>query len=449
MIFSVKNLSFHRRLIFSLRRLLHSFAYFLASVIGLWLFLVVLMLAESAVYAATSVSVSMWAMVIAALSAAWFFLPVVQFLQHLMDKLLFRQQLDILHAIQELGVSDLASLPQEHVEMALLERIANICHRSHVVLDERNDDGTGRLFCYPKDSPVPPMHGETCASYELILPIKWQQGMAWLHLGLREDGWPTDQDERKSLKDLASFAAMSLEHARLSHQQSQQVRLDSISRVTGQLHSHDIKNRLHDLAFLAHHMESGKLEEDDLKVLVGSIRKVVGRMETVMLRMADPNAPIHPKLKACDLTAILKQQLNERLWPELIHIDADLSALPPIYGDAVLLQGVFENLFDNAVQAMNKQGRLQISVQQDGNTIMLGVRDEGNGMSDDFIRNRLFRLFSTSKEDGLGIGLYLSQRIIEAHEGQLFATSEGIGKGSTFWVVLPCFEYQKHEVNRV
>ncbi|MDQ6974625.1 MAG: ATP-binding protein, partial [Mariprofundaceae bacterium] len=172
----------------------------------------ILMLAESAVYAVTGVSVSMWAMVIAALAAAWFFLPVVKFLQHLMDRLLFRQQLDTLHAIQALGVSDLASLPQEHVEMALLERIANVCHRSHIVLDERNDDGTGRLFCYPKDSPTPPMHGDSCPFYELILPIQWQQSMAWLHLGSRIDGWPTDQDERQSLKDLAEFAAISLEH---------------------------------------------------------------------------------------------------------------------------------------------------------------------------------------------------------------------------------------------
>ncbi|MDQ6974198.1 MAG: HAMP domain-containing sensor histidine kinase, partial [Mariprofundaceae bacterium] len=224
-----------------------------------------------------------------------------------------------------------------------------------------------------------------------------------------------------------------------------QVRLDSISRVTGQLHSHDIKNRLHDLAFLAHHMESGKLEEDELKVLVGSIRKVVGRMETVMLRMADPHAPIHPKFKACDLTALLKQQLDERLWPELIQLDCDLPTLPPIKADPILLQGVFENLFDNAVQAMNKQGCLHIAIQQNEKKIMLSVSDEGNGMTDDFIKNRLFRLFSTSKEDGLGIGLYLSQRIIEAHHGQLFATSDGIGKGSTFWVMLPCFEYQKHE----
>jgi len=442
----IAQFSFHRRIIFSLRRLVHSSAYFLASLMALWLFLVVLMLAESAIYSLTGVSVSMWAMVIAAIATAWFFLPVVQFLQHLMDRLLFRQQLDTLRAIQDLGASDLASFPQEHVEMALLQRIAKICHRSQVVLDERNSEGVGRLFSYPKHAPVPPMQGQRSDAYELVLPIAWQQGLAWLHLGLRTDGWPTDHDERQSLKDLANFAAISLEHARLSHQQSQQVRLDSISRVTGQLHSHDIKNRLHDLAFLAHHMESKKLDEAELNMLVSSIRKVVGRMQTIMLRMADPNAPIHPKLKACDICYTLQQQLKDRLWPESIQIDADLPPLAAIAGDAVLLQGVFENLLDNAVQAMNKQGALHITATEDEGNIVVAIRDHGTGMSDSFIKNRLFRLFSTSKEDGLGIGLYLSQRIIEAHAGKLFASSEGIGKGSTFWVVLPCFKDQASEV---
>lgn len=434
------NMPFHRRIFFSLRHLLHSLAYFLSSIMAIWVFLVVLMLAESLIYALTDVSVSMWAMVVAAIATAWFFLPIVQFLQDLMDRFFFPQQLDILHAIQELGASDLASLPQEHVEMALLERIANICHRSQVVLDERNSDGTGCLFSYPKHAPLPPMQGQSCDAYEIVLPIAWQQRMAWLHLGARTDALPTDMDERQSLKDLANFAAMSLEHARLSHQQSQQVRLDSISRVTGQLHSHDMKNRLHDLAFLAHHMESGKLEADELKLLVGSIRKVVGRMETIMLRMSDPNAPIHPKLKACDVSHILQQQQQERLWPESIHIVTDLPPLPMVAADVVLLQAVFENLFDNAVEAMNKQGILHISAKQEGSNIVVAVRDNGNGMSPDFINNRLFGLFSTSKDDGLGIGLYLSQRIIEAHQGKLFASSEGHGKGSTFWVSLPCFE---------
>ncbi len=439
MIRTAARLPFHRRIIFSLRRLLHSLAYLLSSVIALWLFLAVLMLAESLLYVLTGVSVSMWAIVIAALAAAWFFLPVVKFFQNLIDQRLFRQQLDILRAIQELGASDLASLPQEHVEMALLERIAHICHRQPVSLDERREDGSGCLFLYPKDAAVPPLNGEWCADYELVVPIRWQQGTAWLHLGAREDGLPTEQDEQNSLRDLAGFAAMSLEHARLSHQQSQQVRLDSISRVTGQLHSHDMKNRLHDLTFLAHHMESGKLDDADLKVLVGSIRKVVGRMQSIMLRMTDPHAPLHPNIQACPLTMMLQQHIDDRLWPESVHVQTNFPEVPAIAGDSGLLLAVFENLFDNAVEAMNKQGEICVDATVVDGFVHVRVHDHGAGMSEDFIRNRLFRLFSTSKEDGLGIGLYLSQRIIEAHGGSLSASSAGVGQGSVFDVMLPLY----------
>jgi signal transduction histidine kinase len=61
-------------------------------------------------------------------------------------------------------------------------------------------------------------------------------------------------------------------------------------------------------------------------------------------------------------------------------------------------------------------------------------------MSDAFIRNRLFRLFSTTRPNGLGIGLYLSRRIVEAHGGEIGAESEGEGKGSTFFIRLPMWQ---------
>jgi len=434
-------------MLFSLRRLLHSAAYFLASIATLSLFVVVLMLAEALIYTLTGRAASMWAMALAGLATAVFFLPIVQGLQHFIDRVLFHRQLDTLETIQQLGAGDLAELPQEHVEHALLERIAAICHRRTVILDERDDEGHGAVFCYPELSARPPIAGVSCSDYELVLPIHRREGMAWLHLSPRLDGWATDPDEYQSLQHLARFAAMSLEHARLSHQQSQLARLDSISRVTGQLHSHDMKNRLHDLAFLAHHLQSGKLEKDELAVLVTSIRKVVGRMQTVMLRMSDPNAPIHPKLKICDIAALLRQQIDERLWPESVHVHIDFPVLPHVLADALLLQGVFENIFDNAVQAMNKQGKLDVSAQVNGDFLQVSVRDYGSGMRASFIEQRLFRMFATSKDDGLGIGLYLSQRIVEAHGGKISANSDGKGKGCTFHVSLPlCQDMPKGEV---
>jgi signal transduction histidine kinase len=61
-------------------------------------------------------------------------------------------------------------------------------------------------------------------------------------------------------------------------------------------------------------------------------------------------------------------------------------------------------------------------------------------MSQEFINQRLFRLFATSKSNGLGVGLYLSRRIVEAHGGTITAESDGARKGSTFIVRLPLWQ---------
>ena len=378
-------------------------------------------------------------MLLAAIVAVLFFSPIVHRLQLTVDKLFFKRHLDTLAAIRALGAGDLADLPIENIETALMERICDICHRSHAALDERMGE-EGKVFCYPAKAPPPGAEGAIAKGYELVLPIERREGTAWLHLGPRTDGWATDDEELRSLTSLSRFAAMSLEHARLSHKQVQDARLDSLSRMTSQLHSHDLKNRLHDLSFLAHHIGSGKLDAEDTFRLVGAIRKVVGRMQTLMQRMADPLAPIHPSLVPCDVSMLLKKSISDRLWPESVQIKETLPDLPAAAADNAMLQGVIENLFDNAVQAMQKQGDLFVSTAQVGDMIEIRVRDSGQGIPEAFLKQRLFRLFATSKESGLGIGLYLSKRIIETHGGTITAESGGKGKGSTFIVRLPLWQ---------
>jgi signal transduction histidine kinase len=424
---------------FSVRRLLHSVAYFLASVAVMGLFFVVLMLTESAWYTITGHAVSLGALVLAALSAALFFSPIVHAVQRLIDHIFFRRHLDTMAAIRELGAGDLAELPQENIEPALLQRIATISYRSPVALDERIGD-EGHAFVFPVEAPTPPANGGNSQDYELVLPIPRREGPAWLHLGPRSDGWLADAREMQSLGSIARFASMSLEHARLSHRQVEAARLDSISRITAQLNSHDLKNRLHDLSFLAHHIGSGKLDEADIRHLLEAIRKVVGRMQTLMQRMADPQAPLHPSIAPCDLTDLLRRHCRERLWPEGIRVHVDLPELPPVAGDGSMLESVFENLFDNAVQAMQKQGDLSLTAELLDDCLEVRVDDTGIGMTRAFIDHRLFELFSTSKESGLGIGLYLSRRIIDAHQGTIRAHSPGKGKGCTFFVRLPLWQ---------
>ncbi len=429
---------------------MHSFAYFAATLAAIAMFVLVLMLAESAVYAVSGQPVSAWAMVIAAITAAFGYAPLVQGMQRGLDRIFFRHQLDMLAAIRQLGAGDLAQLQIEDVERALLERICNVSYRCYAALDERALPDGG-WFSYPEDSPwiAAEYDGDTHPDYALRLQLPAANGEAYLWLGPRRDGKPMDAEERASLESLAKFSAMSLEHARLTHQQAEAARLDSLSRVTRQLHSHDLKNRLHDLSFLAHHLGSGKLDEDDVQRMLTAIRKVTGRMQTLMQRMSDPNAPVEPLIAPLDLVALLETSIRDRLWPESLQIEQEYENLSAVAGDADLLQGVFENLYDNAVQAMQGQGKIGIEarvVETEHKAMAeVRVRDQGYGMTEAFIRQRLFHLFATSKSNGLGVGLYLSRRIVQAHGGTITAESAGARKGSTFIVTLPLWQNQPDE----
>jgi len=433
----------------------HSFAYFVATLAAIAMFVLVLMLAESAVYGVTGQPVSVWAMAIAAVTAAFGYAPLVQGMQRGLDRIFFRHQLDMLAAIRQLGAGDLAQLQIEDVERALLERICNVSYRRYAALDERALPD-GDWFSFPSDAPFiePEYAGDTHAGYALRLQLPAANGEACLWLGPRRDGRPMDAEERASLESLAKFSAMSLEHARLTHQQSEAARLDSLSRVTRQLHSHDLKNRLHDLSFLAHHLGSGKLDEEDVQRMLTAIRKVTGRMQTLMQRISDPNAPVDPLIAPLDLAELLKASIRDRLWPESLRVEQTFEDIPAVAGDADLLQGVFENLYDNAVQAMQGQGKICIEARllasQDSEAaahamVEVRVHDQGCGMSEIFIRQRLFHLFATSKSNGLGVGLYLSRRIVEAHGGTITAKSGGARKGSTFIVRLPLWQNQPDE----
>jgi len=190
----------------------HSFAYFAATLAAIAVFVLVLMLAESAVYAAAGRPVSVWAMAIAAITAAFGYAPLVQSLQRGLDRIFFRHQLDMLAAIRQLGAGDLAQLPIEDVERALLERICMVSYRRYAALDERALLD-GEWFSFPSDAPlIEAEHdNEMHDDYALRLKLPAANGDAYLWLGPRRDGRLMDAEERTSLESLAKFSAMSLE----------------------------------------------------------------------------------------------------------------------------------------------------------------------------------------------------------------------------------------------
>ena len=136
-----------------------------------------------------------------------------------------------------------------------------------------------------------------------------------------------------------------------------------------------------------------------------------------------------------DITALADEVLS--ILPPPTGITAERVGEPSVMGhvDRDMIRQVVLNLVSNAYQAMPDGGRLTLSVDAAGGAVQIGVRDTGMGMTEE-VRNRLFEPFFTTKARGVGLGLAVSKRIVEAHAGTIRATSE-VGAGTQFTVLLP------------
>jgi two-component system, LuxR family, sensor kinase FixL len=118
------------------------------------------------------------------------------------------------------------------------------------------------------------------------------------------------------------------------------------------------------------------------------------------------------------------------------------SGLPPVLGDQVQLQQVLINLVINGIQAMatviDRPRELLIRSRQEADQLLIAVRDSGIGIAHEQM-SQVFDTFFTTKADGMGMGLSICRSIIEAHGGQVWASSND-GPGVTFQFTLPSIQ---------
>ena len=126
----------------------------------------------------------------------------------------------------------------------------------------------------------------------------------------------------------------------------------------------------------------------------------------------------------------------------LVRVELD-GGLPMILGDRIQLQQVLLNLIVNALEAMSGGGdglyELVVrSARDPANGVLVSVSDSGPGL-DPTSLDRLFEPFHTTKAQGLGLGLAISRRILEAHDGRLWATAN-VPRGAVFQFTVPVGE---------
>ena len=134
------------------------------------------------------------------------------------------------------------------------------------------------------------------------------------------------------------------------------------------------------------------------------------------------------------LTFIEKEILFRNIRLDL-HLRGDL---PPVVSNKGQLQQVFLNIVNNAVDAVEKDGLIEIRTDiKDENTAMVSIKDTGPGISQDILRH-IFEPFYTTKEKGkgTGLGLSISYGIMQKLGGTILVRSE-VNKGTTFTVEIP------------
>jgi signal transduction histidine kinase len=90
----------------------------------------------------------------------------------------------------------------------------------------------------------------------------------------------------------------------------------------------------------------------------------------------------------------------------------------------------------NAHDALRDHGRIEVSTEHRDGRVVLSVSDNGCGMEEAFVKDSLFRPFQSTKKKGLGIGLFQSRAIVQAHGGAIHVQTE-VGRGTTFLISLP------------
>ena len=117
----------------------------------------------------------------------------------------------------------------------------------------------------------------------------------------------------------------------------------------------------------------------------------------------------------------------------------------PIQGDRDLLIQAILNVIVNAVQAMEKGGRLEIRTELASGEHAVTIRDQGGGIPEE-LRNKIYNLYFTTKSGGSGIGLAMTYRVVQLHGGTIDFTSRS-GEGTEFQLRFPAIEENNRDVS--
>jgi len=231
--------------------------------------------------------------------------------------------------------------------------------------------------------------------------------------------------------------------------------LDQLAYVgqATQSFAHEVRSPLNNIAMGVQYLAAKLPPGEALQQALNKIQVECTRLSSLMNDMLAWAKPVEPKLEPTDLVALLQRLLNRwnaRIAQRNVRLIVQApEACPPVLADSHLIEQVFVNLIDNALQAMPAGGHLSVTLQAvsrngAGESVEVRVADSGPGIPDE-ARRRIFDPYFTTRPNGTGLGLAICKRLVTIHRGAI-AVESFPGTGTIFTVTLPQYDAEQAEL---
>jgi signal transduction histidine kinase len=251
------------------------------------------------------------------------------------------------------------------------------------------------------------------------------------------------------------FNTMSDRLQELIAREAESRQFQSFLRISAMI-SHDLKNAIAGLSMLVTNMEKQFHREEFRADAIESLREATEKLKRTVARLSEPAKSLSGEYRIAarptDLAVVIRRVLDINAEPTrpLYDIEVHLPDKLVATVEPERIENVVENLVINALEAMASKGGGRLTVEagtMPGDLVFFSVEDTGVGMSEEFIKTRLFRPFSTTKSRGIGLGLFTCREIVETHGGRLEVKSIP-NSGTRFRVVLPSSLFKSGERHR-
>lgn len=246
-----------------------------------------------------------------------------------------------------------------------------------------------------------------------------------------------DWEVRDLLKTAAMQAASHLAQMQALQALAEARQFEGFNRLSAFI-LHDIKNLIAQQSVVvssaARHKHNPAFIDDAVRIMEHSVGKMQRLMQLLRTGMAG-GIPVTLSLPRL-LNEIVDKRCQQQPCPEWRYDGPDIE----VTADRDRLTSAIENLVQNAQEATRRHGHVMIRLREEQGQAMITVEDDGVGMDDAFIRERLFRPFDTTKGDtGMGIGAYDSREYLRALQGDLTVASKP-GRGTVFTIRIPLLD---------